>query len=169
MTAHPRGHFAAASPRGHRIAPASSAHRGQGRTHRLGQLRGRWHRRLFARRRVEILDTFADLPPNTHCLLLVHIRKIVGHVSYQVCEECGAGLITEMAVDASLTDSGLGDRAMAFLRGHYQGLRWRTTLDDRPPRSLVHRLPGPRPLDEELCAHVTRAADQEPRSAALRP
>jgi hypothetical protein len=41
-------------------------------------------------------------PDDAHeeCLLLVHIRKVVGRVTYRTCEECAEGVVTDVVPPA---------------------------------------------------------------------
>ncbi|MER7485506.1 N-acetyltransferase [Streptomyces sp. NPDC126497] len=92
------------------------------------------------------------------CLLLVHIRKVVGRVTYRTCEECAKGVITDVVIDGSFRDSGLGTRALSHLRSRYPGVTWRATDGHRLTRDLLHRIRIPRVATEAPCSHLRSAA-----------
>ncbi|MCX5264777.1 N-acetyltransferase [Streptomyces sp. NBC_00199] len=92
--------------------------------------------------------------PDEECLLLVHVRKVVGQVTYRVCGECADGVITEVVLDEPFRTCGLGTRALSHLRARYPELTWRTTLDTRLTRDLMHRLRIPRAAAAVRCSHV---------------
>ncbi|WP_371237979.1 N-acetyltransferase [Streptomyces pimonensis] len=92
------------------------------------------------------------------CLLLVHIRRVVGQVTYRTCEECAEGVITGVIIDASFRDSGLGTRALSHLRSRYPGVTWRATDGHRLTRDLLHRMRIPRAAADDHCSHLRSAA-----------
>ncbi|MEU6622018.1 N-acetyltransferase [Streptomyces litmocidini] len=92
------------------------------------------------------------------CLLLVHVRKVVGRVTYRTCEPCAEGVITEVVLDELFFGSGLGTRALAHLRSRHPDVRWRTTLDDRLTRDLLRRMRVRPVRDTGLCPHALPAA-----------
>ncbi|MDQ0828456.1 hypothetical protein QF032_000300 [Streptomyces achromogenes] len=96
--------------------------------------------------------------PDEECLLLVHVRKVVGQVTYRVCGECADGVITEVVLDEPFRACGLGTRAVSHLRARYPELTWRTTLDTRLTRDLMHRLRIPRAGAAGMCSHVRSPA-----------
>ncbi|MBT2530389.1 N-acetyltransferase [Streptomyces sp. ISL-99] len=91
------------------------------------------------------------------CLLLVHIRKVVGRVTYQACGQCAEGVITDVVLDEPFRDSGLGTRALSHLRSRYPGVTWRTTLDRRLTRDLLRRMRVPEASAGGNCPHVLPA------------
>lgn len=96
--------------------------------------------------------------PDEECLLLVHVRKVVGQVTYRVCGECADGVITEIVLDEPFRTCGLGTRALSHLRARYPELTWRTTLDTRLTRDLMHRQRIPRAGAAGMCSHVRSSA-----------
>ncbi|MFJ8660318.1 N-acetyltransferase [Streptomyces sp. NPDC093795] len=94
----------------------------------------------MAYRDIELLPSPAPEGAGQDCLLLVHIRKVVGRVTYQACGRCGEGVITHVDLDESFRDSGLGTRALSHLRSRYPGVTWRTTVDRRLTRDLLRRM-----------------------------
>jgi hypothetical protein len=136
----------------------ASPRRTEGRHRRAGRRRGRWRRRLLAYRAVELLQSPAPGAAGSECLLLVHIRKVVGQVVYRACEECAEGVITDVVIDGPFRDSGLGTRALAHLRSRHPGVTWRTTDDHRLTRDLLHRMRIPRTVTGGNCSHIRSAA-----------
>lgn len=133
----------------------SAARRGPGSRHaRSSRRRGRFHRRLFAYRDVSLVHS--EEPPNeqVHRLLLVHIRHVVGWLSYQVCEGCARGVVTEVDVVAPLQDSGLGTRAVSHLRSCYPQVRWHSGLTRRMTRDLAHRMRLYPIRKGQVCPHL---------------
>ncbi|WP_372350916.1 N-acetyltransferase [Streptomyces sp. KL116D] len=88
-------------------------------------------------------------------MLLVYTRRIVGQITYEVCESCASGVITELWVTSPLQDSGLGTRAVAHLRACFPGVTWRSGLEQRLPRDLAHRMRLPDARSGQACAHRT--------------
>lgn len=120
--------------------------------------RGRWHRRLLAYRDVELLPSTSLEGEGEECLLLVHIRKVVGRVTYRACDECAEGVITDVVLDEPFRDCGLGTRALSHLRSRHPDVTWRTTLDTRLTRDLLHRMRIPRAVVGGDCSHVRSGA-----------
>ncbi|WP_079074039.1 hypothetical protein [Streptomyces sp. Root1310] len=128
--------------------------RAEGRHRRTGRRGGRWHRRLLAYRDVELLPSSSlDGGAGEECLLLVHIRKVVGRVAYRACDECAEGVITEVVLDEPFRDCGLGTRALSHLRSRHPDVTWRTTLDTRLTRALLRRMRIPRAAVTGKCSH----------------
>lgn len=94
------------------------------------------------------------------CLLLVHIRKVVGQVTYRACDECAQGVITDVVLDEPFRDCGLGTRALSHLRSRHPGVTWRTTMETRLTRGLLRRMRIPRvphspgAAAEGTCSHL---------------
>ncbi|MFF0141774.1 N-acetyltransferase [Streptomyces sp. NPDC005227] len=86
------------------------------------------------------------------CLLLVHIRRVVGLVTYRACEECAEGVITDVVLDEPFRDCGLGTRALSHLRSLHPDVTWRTTLDARLTRALLRRMRIPKATGGR-CSH----------------
>ncbi|WP_369215576.1 hypothetical protein [Streptomyces flavofungini] len=120
---------------------------------RAGRRRGRLHRRILAYRDVEIIHAPAPVA-EAHSLLLVYTRRVVGQLTYEVCEQCASGLITEIQVTAPLRDSGLGTRAVSHLRACYPDVAWRSCLTQRMTRDLAHRMRMPQARTRRTCAHA---------------
>ncbi|WP_344360610.1 hypothetical protein [Streptomyces gobitricini] len=104
----------------------------------------RWHRLVIAYRDIDFL---AGPGPaggggggGLQDLLLVHVRKVVGRVTFRVCSACATGTITAVEVDDSLVNTGLPTRAVAHLRSRYPDLAWSTTLERRLTRDLFRRM-----------------------------
>ncbi|MFE7778679.1 hypothetical protein ACFU5O_33310 [Streptomyces sp. NPDC057445] len=130
-----------------------------GRHRRSGRLRGRRHRRLLAYREVEFMQSVAPEGNGGQCLLLVHIRRVVGQVRYQVCGQCAEGVITGVVIGEPFHDSGLGTRALSHLRARYPAITWRSTLEQRLTRDLLRRMRiRAARAGEAACSHVRLAA-----------
>lgn len=144
--------YATSNTRGRPVRDGAS-HGRAGRHRRAGRRGGRWHRRLLAYRGVELLPSSAPEDAEGKCLLLVHIRKVVGRVSYRACDECAEGVITEVVLDEPFRDCGLGTRALSHLRSQYPGVTWRTTLENRLTRDLLRRMRIPKAAVGGNCTH----------------
>ncbi|MFC9005678.1 GNAT family N-acetyltransferase [Streptomyces microflavus] len=128
---------------------------------------GRLRRRLLAYRSIEFLSS--RIPggpgPDAECLLLVHMRKVVGQVSYRLCDHCDQGVITDVALEERFRSAGLGTRALSHLRSRHPGVRWRSTLNLRATRDLLRRMSIPATVTAGLCPHL---GDRAP-GAGVRP
>ncbi|MDR6974284.1 hypothetical protein J2X68_000962 [Streptomyces sp. 3330] len=132
----------------------AASRRAEGRHRRAGRRGGRWHRRLLAYREVELLPSASpEGGAGEECLLLVHIRKVVGRVTYRACDECAEGVITDVVVDEPFLGCGLGTRALSHLRSRHPDVTWRTTLDTRLTRDLLRRMRIPRAAAGTKCSH----------------
>ncbi|MFJ1808202.1 MULTISPECIES: GNAT family N-acetyltransferase [unclassified Streptomyces] len=138
---------------GRPVYEGASQRRAEGRHRRPRRRAGRWHRRLLAYRGVELLPSSAPEGAGEECLLLVHIRKVVGRVSYRACDECAEGVITEVVLDEPFRGCGLGTRALSHLRAQYPDVTWRTTLETRFTRDLLRRMRIPRTAAGGNCSH----------------
>ncbi|WCD90991.1 hypothetical protein KPP03845_107420 [Streptomyces xanthophaeus] len=131
-------------------APAGARHS------RRGRVTGRLRRRFFAYRSIDFLST--HIPdhsgPGEECLLLVHIRQVVGQVHYRICADCAEGVITGIAIDGRFRSTGLGTRALSHLRSRHPGLAWRSTLNKRTARDLLRRMRIPMITVATPCPHV---------------
>lgn len=125
----------------------------EGRHRRTGRRRGRWHRRLLAYRSVEFMPSSSPDGPGAECLLLVHTRRVIGRVTYRACDLCAQGMITDVVLDEPFRDCGLGTRALSHLRSLHPDVTWRTTLDARLTRDLLHRMRIPRSAAVGSCSH----------------
>lgn len=112
--------------------------------------------RIFAYRDVEFLSTHVPdrAGPGEECLLLVHVRKVVGQIHYRVCTACGEGVISGVDIDDHLHSTGLGTRALSHLRSRHPGTTWRSTLTLRATRDLLRRMRIPAASSASACAHV---------------
>lgn len=144
-----------------RLKPALTKERRHGRHARPGRIRGRRHRRILAYRAIELLQSPAPEGKGRQCLLLVHIRKVIGQVMYQVCGECAQGVITDVAMEDQFHGSGLGTRALSHLRARYPGVAWRSTLDRRLTRDLLRRMRIPAATAHAVCSHLRPTDDDD--------
>ncbi|MFE4695453.1 N-acetyltransferase [Streptomyces sp. NPDC056738] len=83
----------------------------------------------------------------------MHIRRVIGRVTYRACEACAEGVITDVTLDEPFRDCGLGTRALSRLHSQYPGITWRTTLDTRLTRALLRRMRVPRTTGGGNCPH----------------
>ncbi|MFF2364548.1 hypothetical protein ACFVU0_17815 [Streptomyces sp. NPDC058122] len=112
-------------------------------------------RRLLAYRAIDFLST--HIPdasgPGEECLLLVHIRQVVGQVYYRLCTTCAKGVITAVIIDERFYSTGLSTRALSHLRSRHPGLAWRSTLRKRATRALLRRMRIPETASAAPCPH----------------
>lgn len=156
--------YATSNAHGRPVREGAARTQPEGRHRRSGRRGGRWHRRFLAYRGVELLPSSAPVGAEEECLLLVHIRKVVGRVTYRACDECAEGVITGVVIDEPFRDCGLGTRALSHLRSRHPGVAWRTTLETRLTRGLLRRMRIPRTAEEGSCSHL-RAASAASASA----
>ncbi|MET9958112.1 GNAT family N-acetyltransferase [Streptomyces sp. NPDC006326] len=123
---------------------------------RRGRLTGRLRRRILAYRSIELLSSRlpGDSSPGEECLLLVHIRKVVGQVHYRICTHCAQGVITGVALEERFRNTGLGTRALSHLRSRHPGVSWCSTLNLRATRDLLGRMRVPTTTGAGLCPHT---------------
>ncbi|GHA05885.1 hypothetical protein GCM10010329_30490 [Streptomyces spiroverticillatus] len=88
------------------------------------------------------------------CLLLVHVRQIVGRVHYRMCERCARAVITGISIDERFRTTGLGTRALSHLRSRHPGVTWRNRAPGRTTRDLVRRMCIPTADDAAPCPHT---------------
>ncbi|MEV4940708.1 hypothetical protein [Streptomyces zaomyceticus] len=123
---------------------------------RPSRLTGRLHRRILAYRAIDFLST--HIPDTSgsaeECLLLVHIRQVVGRLHYRICTHCAQGVITAVDIDERFHSTGLGTRALLHLRSRHPGLTWRSTLRKRTTRDLLIRMRIPTTTSAAPCAHA---------------
>ncbi|MEU9253713.1 hypothetical protein AB0D66_17885 [Streptomyces sp. NPDC048270] len=133
---------------------------------RRGGFGMRLRRRVLAYRDIEFLSTHVpgDAGPGQECLLLVHVRKVVGQVHYRICAACGEGVITGIDLDERFLSSGLGTRALSHLASRHPGTTWTSTLSLRTTRDLLRRMRIPAASTDLACVHLPAAAD--PAAAA---
>lgn len=127
---------------------------------RPGPRRGKLHRRVLAYRDVVIFHSPAPTSERAQSLLLVYIRRVVGEVTYEVCERCASGVITQVQVTSPLQDSGLGTRAVSHLRACYPGITWHSCLTRRMTRDLAHRMRLPNNRAGLSCPHLPGSASE---------
>ncbi|MFD7750405.1 hypothetical protein ACFV2V_31250 [Streptomyces sp. NPDC059698] len=141
-------------------APAAAKHS------RRGRPTGRLRRRLLAYRAIGFLST--HIPdhsgPGEECLLLVHIRQVVGRVHYRICTDCAQGVITTITIDERFHSTGLGTRALSHLRSRHPGLAWRSTLSLRTTRDLLRRMCIPTITADTPCPHAPTLSGPTPAS-----
>ncbi|MER7622944.1 hypothetical protein [Streptomyces sp. NPDC126503] len=140
--------------------------RTEGRHRRSGRRWGRWHRRIVAYRDVRLLSSPAPGGHGEECLLLVHVRRVVGRVTYRACARCAEGVITEVVLDPPFRDCGLGTRALSHLRARYPGVTWRTTVNRRLTRDLLRRMRVLRAAAGGTCPHLRPPGAGAARSGA---
>ncbi|MFF0276954.1 hypothetical protein [Streptomyces sp. NPDC004330] len=116
----------------------------------------RLRRRILAYRAIDFLS--AHIPDHSgqgeECLLLVHIRRVVGQIHYRICTDCARGVITTITLDERFHSTGLGARALSHLRFRHPGLAWRSTLSPRPTRDLLRRMRIPPLTAGPPCRHA---------------
>ncbi|MEV6858879.1 GNAT family N-acetyltransferase [Streptomyces microflavus] len=149
-----------ARPTGTLLGPASparstAAEQGRPKHSRRGRSTGRLRRRLVAYRSIELLSSRipGGIGPDEECLLLVHVRKVVGQVRYQICTHCDEGVITDVALEERFRNTGLGTRALSHLRSRHPGVSWRSTLRLRATRDLLRRMCVPTMTAAGMCPH----------------
>ncbi|QNP67189.1 hypothetical protein IAG43_01165 [Streptomyces genisteinicus] len=98
--------------------------------------------------------------PDEQCLLLVHVRRVVGQVRYRICPGCARGVISTLAIDGRFLSTGLDTRALSHLRSRYPDVTWFSTVRRRAGRELFRRMRVTRPSGGRPCAHLG-AAGQE--------
>ncbi|PBC80511.1 hypothetical protein SAMN05428954_6927 [Streptomyces sp. 2112.3] len=113
---------------------------------------------MLAYRDVVIFHSPAPASERAQSLLLVYIRRVVGEVTYEVCEHCASGVITQVHVTTPLQDSGLGTRAVSHLRACYPDIAWRCCLPQRMTRDLAHRMRLPNNRADLGCPHLQNGA-----------
>ncbi|MGW1766739.1 GNAT family N-acetyltransferase [Streptomyces sp. NPDC002073] len=128
---------------------------------RRGRITGRLRRRILAYRAIDFLSTHIPdhAGPGEECLLLVHIRQVVGQVHYRICTHCTQGVITAIAIDERFQSTGLGTRALSHLRSRHPGLAWRSTLSMRTTRDLLRRMRIPTITADTHCPHTPGLPD----------
>ncbi|MGW0749125.1 hypothetical protein [Streptomyces sp. NPDC002587] len=161
-------HARPTSPLTFRSARGGEAPRRGARHGRRGGLGKRLRRRILAYRDIELLSTHVpgDTGPGAECLLLVHVRKVVGQIHYRICTACGEGVITGIAIDERLHSTGLGTRALSHLRSRHPGTAWCSTLTLRTTRDLLRRMRIPAASAGVGCAHTHTGAMPDPMRPA---
>lgn len=163
-------------------APAASERppRPEGSRHaRRVRLADRLRRKILAYRDIDFLSSHHPRATGNDesCLLLVHIRKVVGQVRYRICRGCAEAVITSVEIEDRFRSAGLGTRALSHLRSRHPGLTWRSTPAARPARDLLRRMGIPMIRGGSTCSHVaeqpgtgvpTRRVPAE-RPAGMRP
>ncbi|MEU0038361.1 GNAT family N-acetyltransferase [Streptomyces sp. NPDC006333] len=142
---------------GRPVREGASQRSAEGRHRRPARRGGRWHRRLLAYRGIELLPSPSPEDAREECLLLVHIRKVVGRVTYRTCDECAEGVITDVVLDEPFRDCGLGTRALSHLRSQHPDVNWHTTLDSRLTRDLLRRMRISTTAAGGTCSHIRSA------------
>ncbi|MEU0137180.1 hypothetical protein ABZ172_24605 [Streptomyces sp. NPDC006296] len=139
-----------------RSAPAPRKTPVAGRHRRRAGLARRLRLRILAYRDIEFLSAHVpeDAGPGEECLLLVHVRKVVGQIHYRICTACGEGVIRDVDIDARLHSAGIGTRALSHLRSRHPGITWRSTVTLRATRDLLRRMRVLAASAETRCAHI---------------
>lgn len=119
----------------------------------------RLRRRLLAYRAIEFLSTHipGTAHPDEECLLLVHIRHVVGEVHYRFRPDCAHGVITSVVIDERFHSAGLGIRALSHLRSRHPGTVWRSTTTLRTARGLLRRTQIPTITSDMSCCSSVKA------------
>ncbi|WP_329192496.1 MULTISPECIES: hypothetical protein [unclassified Streptomyces] len=144
-----------------RSAPASRgvlpAH--GGRHSRRASFAARLRRKLLAYREIEFLSPGGRRSPATgeECLLLVHVRKVVGEIRYRICSTCAESVITSVDIEERFRAAGLGIRALCHLRSRHPGTTWRSTPRLRGTSDLLRRMRIPVATAEVPCPHFRAA------------
>ncbi|MFF3089871.1 hypothetical protein ACFVRB_33235 [Streptomyces nojiriensis] len=125
---------------------------------RRSRISGRLRRRILVYRAIDFLS--ARIPdasgPGEECLLLVHIRQVVGQVRYRICPNCARGVITAVIIDERFHGAGLGARALSHLRSRHPTTAWRSTVTRRTARDLLRRMRFPTITYDTSCDHTRR-------------
>ncbi|MFD3700338.1 hypothetical protein ACFWUZ_30135 [Streptomyces sp. NPDC058646] len=140
--------------------PSFEARRG-----RRAGFRARLQRRIRAQRDIDILSPYVPGAGDVteECLLLVHVRKVVGQISYRTCTACAEGVITAVDIDEPYHSSRprLNTRVLSHLRFRHPHLTWHDTTAGHSTRNLLHRLsrvtPTPAPTPSSRCLHTAGA------------
>ncbi|MCY0945478.1 hypothetical protein [Streptomyces antarcticus] len=143
--------------------PDGSRHARRGR-----RLAERLRRKIFAYRDIDFLTSHHPRETGNaeSCLLLVHIRKVVGQVRYRICPSCAEAVITGIEIEDRFRSAGLGNRALAHLRSRHPGLNWRSTSAARPTRDFLRRMGIPVTGGRLTCSHVSEQQPGTPRRNA---
>lgn len=148
------------------VAPATERrHRPRRARHsRRGQSSGRFRRRILAYRAIDFLSSRipGDPHPGEECLLLVHVRKVVGQVHYRICTDCAEAVITDVVIEEPFQHTGLATRALSHLRSRHPGMTWRSTLSRRATRDLLRRMHILLTPADTRCPHARPPADPAP-------
>ncbi|MFI9743310.1 GNAT family N-acetyltransferase [Streptomyces sp. NPDC052494] len=123
---------------------------------RRSRISGRLRRRILAYRAIEFLSARIPHPSGSgeECLLLVHIRQVVGQVRYRICPDCARGVITAVIIDERFHGAGLGTRALSHLRSRHPTTAWRSTATRRIGRGLLRRMGIPAITSGTSCSHA---------------
>ncbi|WP_327260979.1 hypothetical protein OG444_05140 [Streptomyces sp. NBC_01232] len=110
----------------------------------------------LAYRAIEFLSGHIPDPsgPGEECLLLVHIRQVVGQVRYRICPDCARGVIAAVIIDERFHSTGLGTRALSHLRSRHPTTAWRSTATRRTARDLLRRMRIPAITSGTGCDHA---------------
>ncbi|MGW6851406.1 hypothetical protein ACWGCK_21985 [Streptomyces virginiae] len=125
---------------------------------RRNRISGRLRRRVLAYRGIEFLSAHVPDPtgPGEECLLLVHIRKVVGQVRYRICPDCAGGVVTAVVIDERLHSAGLDTRALSHLRSRHPTAARRSRATRRTARDLLRRMRFPVVTSGRSCDHTRR-------------
>ncbi|MBT2470102.1 hypothetical protein J7E97_20030 [Streptomyces sp. ISL-66] len=129
---------------------------------------GRLRRRYQIGREVTFcVAPIPDGPDSSgHCLLFVHVRKIVGLLPYRVCLACAQAVITDIANDEHLRTASLATRTLAHLRFRHPGMAWSSTLDLTATCGLTRGVRLPVTSAEAACRHAHARAVKAATEAA---
>ncbi|MGW4510005.1 GNAT family N-acetyltransferase [Streptomyces sp. NPDC004436] len=120
---------------------------------------------MFAYRAIDFLCT--DLPDASGtgveegCLLLVHIRRVVGQVRYRVCDACGRGVITAVVIDERFRGAGLGTRALSHLRSRHPGRTWTSPTTRHAALDLLRRTRMSAATSDAFCSMAVHQAGRQ--------
>ncbi|TXS47746.1 hypothetical protein EAO77_31970 [Streptomyces sp. t39] len=115
-------------------------------------------RRIVAYRDVDLLaaPVPAGAGPAERCLLLVHVRRVVGQVRYRICPRCARGVISTLTMEERFTSTGLDTRALSHLRSRHPDVAWFSSVSMRTTRDLMKRMRVQVITGDRPCAHMGR-------------
>lgn len=127
---------------------------------RPSRLTARLQRRILAYSAIDFLSTHipGTADSDEECLLLVHVRQVVGQVRYRICSPCAQGVITAVAINEPFDNTGLDTRALSHLRARNPDVAWHSTSDSGVTRDLLLRMRIPATTSLTPCPHAPNTA-----------
>ncbi|GHB81840.1 hypothetical protein GCM10010347_60900 [Streptomyces cirratus] len=149
-------------------SPRTRSGQAEAKHSRPGRLTDRLRRRILAYRTIDFLSTHVpDLSgPGEECLLLVHIRQVVGQIHYRLCADCAQGIITTVVIDERFRSTGLDTRALSHLRSRHPGMSWLSTSGTRTTRDLLRRMRIPATVADTPCTHALQPTAESASATA---